>query len=177
MMCVYVYLVICVWVHGGRLHAKRGLRRLNEHVVHIFATRRHGPRFRTVVVRDILLGPGNPERTKTDYSCWAVMGLGWAFLGGKGRSGGSRGGGGKGGRRGRGELTYALFSMTAQHFLGKIEFLKYSFKIHTAPTLTEKFSFFFKSTYLQTMGADTLSSASPTDRRSRDLHRGSSSSL
>ncbi len=63
-VCVCVYLVVCVWVHGGCLHAQWGLRRLDNHVVHIVATGRSGPRLRTVVVGDVLFGPGNPERNK-----------------------------------------------------------------------------------------------------------------
>lgn len=59
-----VYLVVCVWVHWGCLHAEWGLRRLDYHIVQIVATRRCGSRFRTMLVGDVLFGSGDTETIK-----------------------------------------------------------------------------------------------------------------
>lgn len=64
-VCVYsIYLVVYVWVYGCCLHAQLGLRRLNDHVVHIVATRRCGPHLRTVVWGDVLFRSGNKNRQR-----------------------------------------------------------------------------------------------------------------
>ena len=61
MMYVFIYLVVCVWIHGRCLHVQLGLRRLNYHIVHIVATRRCGRRLRIVVMGDMLFRPDNQE--------------------------------------------------------------------------------------------------------------------
>lgn len=64
--CVW-YLTVCVRVHWCCLHAQGGLRRVNNHVVHIFATRSCGVRLWALVVGGVLFGPGNQERI--DFIC------------------------------------------------------------------------------------------------------------
>lgn len=64
-----VNLAVCVGVHGRCLHAHLGLRRLNNHVVHIVATGRCGPRLGTMVTGDVLFRPDNKgNNQRQDWS-------------------------------------------------------------------------------------------------------------
>lgn len=55
-----VYLVVCVWVYRRCLHVYRGLRRLDNHVVHIVPARGCRPQFGAVVL-GALSGSGNAK--------------------------------------------------------------------------------------------------------------------